>query len=63
MITYNKIFIFLELSIILASELENNQIVILSNPIKSNSVNLKAKNTFIEQQKWFLNFKHNLHLS
>jgi len=47
---------FIELSIILTSELDNNQIIILSNPIKSNSMNLKAKNTFIEQQKWYFKY-------
>lgn len=43
-----------ELSITLTTKLTQNQIKLISDPQKLSSVNMEAKHTFIEQQKWKL---------
>lgn len=42
----------LELSITLTTRWANDQIKLISDPNRLSSVNLDAKSTFIEQQKW-----------
>lgn len=43
-----------ELSITLTSKLGPDELKLVTDPQKLSSVNMEAKNTFIEQQKWFV---------
>lgn len=52
-----KSLIFIELGITLTTRWANDQIKLIGDPNRLSTVNLDAKNTFIEQQKWFLLFK------
>jgi hypothetical protein len=52
-----KSLIFIELGITLTTRWGNDQIKLIGDPNRLSTVNLDAKNTFIEQQKWFLFFK------
>jgi Fe-S cluster biosynthesis and repair protein YggX len=58
-----KKLIFKELGITLTTRWASDQIKLISDPNRLSTVNLDAKNTFIEQQKWFLFSKQRLLIS
>ena len=47
-----KLFIYLELSITLTTKLGCDEVELSDDPSKLSCISLKAKETFIEQQKW-----------
>jgi hypothetical protein len=47
-----KLFICLELSITLTTKLGCDEVELSDDPNKLSCISLKAKETFIEQQKW-----------